>query len=278
MENEKDPLLNYEDALKAENAYLKFKLAFEHGMDTKEFVPLPPYLENSWLKSIYEFEQHFKNAKRVKVYDYIGRPSFRKADELKPEEFALERKRLEVILEHNNIQLDCLVEYDDALIYRFITEELFEHEMDDMRIPGMTLHYTYEEFHPNHDYDLRTETKDFVNAVFIREWNDAYDVLKLDRPVTFSGRDHEHEEVSAVFKVFQEAHESVTMERFDILDVSINEPESEARVTTLMLAFGQMRGGERVRYDGPGELIFRRTEDYWFLREFDMPGFRKQDQ
>jgi hypothetical protein len=77
--------LSPEDELRAENELLKLKLEMEHGMMHSESAALNPEIENAWLKHIYEFEQQAKEGKRIKVYDAIGRPSFRKADELSPD-------------------------------------------------------------------------------------------------------------------------------------------------------------------------------------------------
>ena len=49
MEDQKDPLLNAEDELKAENNLLKLKLGLEHGMKMSETGNLSPDVENQWL-------------------------------------------------------------------------------------------------------------------------------------------------------------------------------------------------------------------------------------
>lgn len=47
--------------------------------------------------------------------------------------------------------LDFLCDVDDAEAYRFITEELMDEEIDDIRIEGLRHCFIYEEFHPNTD-------------------------------------------------------------------------------------------------------------------------------
>ena len=61
----------------------------------------------------------------------------------------------EALLAQKNIVVEFTKPRNARFKYRFITEELFEHEMDDVHVKGMFTHFTYEEFHPNHDYDLR---------------------------------------------------------------------------------------------------------------------------
>ena len=40
-------------------------------------------IENAFLKHVLEFEQNFAGAKRIKVYDRLGKPEFKKSAELK---------------------------------------------------------------------------------------------------------------------------------------------------------------------------------------------------
>lgn len=51
MDNQKDPTLNPEDDLNAENNLLKLKLGLEYGMQMADLSNLRPELENEWLKS-----------------------------------------------------------------------------------------------------------------------------------------------------------------------------------------------------------------------------------
>ncbi len=173
MENPKDPKLNRDEELQAENDLLKIKLSVEHGMkEIGDSGNLSPEVENQWLKQVYAFEQQYKDAKPIKLYDYLGRPEFLKWDALVPEEISKELERIRSIMAANNVEVDCICAYDDTVIYKFITEELFLHEMDDMRLPGMVCHYTYEEFHPNHDYDLREHVSGFLGSVFEKLWKE----------------------------------------------------------------------------------------------------------
>jgi len=56
--------------------------------------------------------------------------------------------------------------YAPSVIYKFITEELFDHEMDDIMLPGFVHHFIYEEFHPNHEYDYAGTPKSLTTISF----------------------------------------------------------------------------------------------------------------
>jgi len=277
MENQKDPLLNAEDKLKAENTMLKFKLGLEHGMQMHEGGDMSPEIENKWLKSVYEFEQQHKDAKPVKVYDHIGRPAFMKCDELSAVELGNERQRIQSIMAENGVELDCICEYDDATIYRFITEELFEHEMDDIRITGMTYHFIYEEFHPNHEHDLRRHTTMFVNSIFGRQWNAEFDGMIFERSVTFSGRQYSRAEMSSIVQAFQNTHSFFHMKAIDVNQVFIDGENLKADVRATLSVSGKRKFGGTVEYAGVCAFQYKRVNDYWSVTGFHIPGFSRTD-
>ncbi len=73
------------------------------------------------------------------------------------------------LMHQNRLELDILGEYPDRLIYTFITEELFDHEMDDLQLPGYTTNFCYEEFHPNHELDIKQRIIEFLIQWFAQK-------------------------------------------------------------------------------------------------------------
>ena len=51
-------------------------------------------------------------------------------------------------------------------MYRFVTEELFKHEIEDVKVRGWVHQFIYEEFHPNPEYDVRSATFYGLQAIF----------------------------------------------------------------------------------------------------------------
>lgn len=278
MKNEKDPHFNRLDGLEAENNLLKIKLQLEHGMQMDHVTELDPEIENQWLKSVYAFEQQYKDSKTIKLYDYIGQPPFRKWDSLNREEIGKELQMIQVIMENKGIQLDCLCQYDDVTIYKFITEELFEHQMDDMRVTGMTCHFIYEEFHPNHDYDLRNQSNRFVEVIFTRPWDDQFHGIMLAPRVSCSGEEHDLAHMSAFIKTFQEAHASFRLKEANVTDVVIESELGKASVKMALSVTGKMKQGDRIRYEGACSFEFVRIHDYWSIRGFHIPGLTRDNR
>lgn len=276
MENQKDPLANRQDYLKAENNLLKVKLQLEYGMQMEDLSTMSPDVENQWLKSVYAFEQQFKEARRIKLYDRIARPAFRKWNTLSPAETSCELERLRVLMENHGVELDCICNYDDAVIYKFLTEELFEHEMDDMRVPGMTCHLIYEEFHPNHDYDLRRHAEDFINAIFDRHWDEEFDSHVLAQEVLLAGKHYDSQGISSAIITFQEAHASLALVGFEIDEVAIDDSLSRADITGGISVTGIRRPADSILYAGTCTVNFVRDNDYWYIRGFCIPGFSEK--
>jgi hypothetical protein len=168
------PKQNLEDEIR----FKKLKLKMESNAVFKnEDSKLPAEIENQFLDYVIEFEKQIENAKKISVFEKIGKPKFKPISELKNKK-ALKKaldEMLDVMSEHN-IVLNHLCDYEnqEALIYNFITNELFFHEMDDISIPGMVSNFIYEEFHPNHQYYLENQTDDFIK-MFLDKEDDFYE-------------------------------------------------------------------------------------------------------
>jgi hypothetical protein len=261
-----------EDELKAENELLRLKLEMEHGMPPHDSSNLSPELENEWLSHIYDFENAFKNAGRIKVYDFIGSPSFVKAEELLPGQITLELERLTGIMTENNLVLDFAVDYDDMLIYKFITEELFDHEIDNMRVKGMNTHFIYEEFHPNHDYDLRRNGLDFIDHLLGREWKEEFYKYVFADTAVFRDNEYDSHGISNIILAFQEAYQSFEIEEANITDVSFNMDDETGIVSVKTAYKAQLKNGDWISHSGIALINFKYNGYYWAVSEFSLPG------
>ena len=144
----KDDKTSDERSLEAANKLLLRKLETEFGMLSSHTQGLSPELENMWLNSIYNFEENFKASRSLTLFAHLGRPRFARFDQLPPREISRELERLKELMRRKHVVLDCVHQYGDATIYRFITEELFKAEMFFVPSSRMIFHFIYEEFHP----------------------------------------------------------------------------------------------------------------------------------
>ncbi|MDP2237929.1 MAG: hypothetical protein Q8J88_15975 [Bacteroidales bacterium] len=169
MEN--DSLQNPEESenLRMQNELRKARMSLEKGArfgSAEDAENIDPVLEKRFLDYVESFEAAYENAKSISLFDFLGKPDFTDPADLNSEETEYELLRLYDIFEKNGVNLNTLCPVEPAEIYRFIVKELFLHEIDDIRLPGMILNFIYEEFHPNHEYDIKRNSKSFLTSLF----------------------------------------------------------------------------------------------------------------
>jgi hypothetical protein len=160
--------LKGQEKLKAENQFLKMKLALERGMVSIniEHADLSPNIENMFLKRIVEFEKQFDQRKTIRLFDKIGRPQqFPKAGQISDDEIGDAYLKLLEYLTANGVHFSVFnPEITIRELYRFVTEELFEIVTEDINIPGMIVGYVYDDFYPDPVFENATIARDEILA------------------------------------------------------------------------------------------------------------------
>ncbi len=110
---------------------------------------LPADIENQFLRNIMEYEKQAAERKMMKVFDKIERPShFKPVNEIPDDEIENAWHNLDEYLKKYGIDLSiCSPNISDRELYRFTTEELFNHEMNATNVPGwwvvsLTMNFT----------------------------------------------------------------------------------------------------------------------------------------
>lgn len=133
-------------------------------------VRLPPEAEQDWLEYVSELDRQYSAHRQITVRAFAGYPAVKPFATLTPAELETE---LDALLEHllaNNIVVHFGRPVSDAEVYRFITEELFEERMDDIRINGMLHTFLYDDVHPDVESEVRSALDDFFMAFFMRDY------------------------------------------------------------------------------------------------------------
>ena len=123
-----------------------------------EATDLPPEDEADWLDYIAEFERQCEANGRISVRDFMGDPLLPTLASIPALELHETLQRVLALLLENSIEIHFDREVTDAEAYRFITDELFEVEIDNVRIEGLHDIFVYSEFHPEGDH-RRNEIK-----------------------------------------------------------------------------------------------------------------------
>lgn len=213
--------LNDDENVKTENDFLKMKLMLEQGAQFGNMQTdgkLPPEMENQFLKNIIDFEKQFEEHKTIKLFDKIERPEhFKPVNEIPDEEIDNAWNELKEYLHNYGIELGvCSPNIINRELYRFTTEELFNHEMDDMNIPGMMSCFTYDEFYPDHEYENKTTAVEeciqpmLENKPF--EWMHHFrnENLRLNDNYPLSP-----EEFKNLVNLFKKSYEDILLEEMD---------------------------------------------------------------
>lgn len=263
--------LTPEERLQAENDLLKIKLEMEFGMKDMGVSPdMGEGMQNDFLNYIYNWEKQFAERKTIKVFDRIGQPNFKKITALSQNEIASELDRLLKNLVDNGISFNAICEYDDDIIYKFITEELFEQEMDDIRIDGMMTNFIFEEFHPNHDYDIRKQADDFIENLIIHKWNDFLNSTLLADKVIFNNKSFEKDLFIPIIKTFQEHNQKIELLEWTIENVAFDLYSEKASLKG-KINYKSIDSGEL--FEGLVNFEFILDYNFWSISKIVFPGF-----
>lgn len=264
------------EKLKAENDFLKMKIMLEHGADFggDNSQELPASVENEFLRNVIAFEQQFQEHKTIKVFDKLGRPThFRPANLVPDDEIDHAWDELRDFLNEKNIDLDaCSPNISHRELYRFTLEELFEHEMDDMDLPGWTTNFIYDEFHPDPIYDnSRIVKDDIISDIFRTE--PLFYMIHYDRE-NISINDKvfaDREALEAAINVFKSVYDEINLNDCQVDACIVN--ENDCIVSGTYEAKASTGNQDQVfKGDFKTRLVLNDLE-YWCIKELKINGF-----
>lgn len=154
------------EELSTENELMKLKMMAQFGGNFVGTEAIPPEIENQFLKQIFSYHQQHDPAKKTTVYKFIGSPEYNLVTDLNDKEVKAELNKLTKLMLKKGVALSVLAENNARVIYRFITEELFKMEIEDVHVKGWINQFIYEEFHPNPDFDVRSVVQFSLQSIF----------------------------------------------------------------------------------------------------------------
>jgi len=264
-----------EERLKAENDFLKMKIMLERGgFFGEQNEELPADVENEFLNNIMAFEKQFEERKTIRLFDKIGRPQhYKPVGDIGDSEIEKAYSSLLDCLHEHSIDLDvCSPNITTRELYRFVTEELFEYEMDDMDLPGWTTNFIYDEFHPDPVYDnTRAATEDCINYVLQKEpmeWTHHFrnENLQLNE---YQGLTIE--ELKTMVNRFKNAYDGLEIININATKCIVNEKESWVEGYYSVLATS---GNDTDTLSGNWKVVFEKDEEwgYWYINSIGIKG------
>lgn len=277
---EKDELFSDDpqENMRIENDFLKLKLKAQYGdaFFMESNADLPPEVENEFLKNMMAFEDAHANAEYTTVYERIGKPDYKSADELNAAEITEELNRITAKMGEHNIALDiCDGPYADEVIYKFITEELFAQEIEKVAVAGMGCNFIYEEFHPNDKADIEKNTHEFLQHWFTREF-DEYSSELGNEFILADGRRLDRQAFIQKIKPFFDAFTDFKDDAYNIDEIKFElqgEDLGLGHAEGMLKYDAVMENGEIIHYEGSYKLYMSRRDKWWSIFYFVMPGF-----
>lgn len=260
MENEHfDNLEDSLNDLNLDNQVKKLMLETEFGAHFGQVNgDLDPTIESAFLDSILAFERNFKNSTPTMLFNRLGKPQFPASIDLLDAQIEDELYKVTQLMDQHNVRLDTICPVDNRTLYSFIVEELFFEEIEDMQVSGMQTCFIYEEFHPNHEYDIRNHSEDFVRLYLDK--NSEY----YKRFLTSTAEKSDwHTTFRSLFVGFDLKEFSITSITFD----------KEHGLATFSCDFdGRIEGSSvSVNYKGVGVIKLVQEYDYWCVDSIQLP-------
>lgn len=252
------PELSIED----ENKFKRIKLELEHNANfSMSDTDIPPEIESMFLDNVMQFENQFKDAKQITIGEKIGNPKFANSENLSAEQLEKELEQLFALLQQHTIILDVLYDYENEnkLLYDFITLEFLDHETNDISIPGMMSHFTYEEFYPNHYEDLKKDSLEFWTR-FLGEKNEHFDEY------TLSDLENSDELIN-----FRNAFECFKEVQINIEKIEFNLEEAKGIAIVNLNFKGIVDSQNEIDFNCQSAMHFKYQYEYWYLKEAKIP-------
>jgi hypothetical protein len=208
---------------KALNEAKKREIEENYGAHFSEHQPaLPSDVESHWLSNIEEFERQLENARQVTVREYLSFPSFKSLREIPREQLGAELDDVVELLSRHSLVVDCVAYVSAEDLYQFITTELMNEEIDDIRIEGMRHCFIYEEFHPNDEYDAKTGAEDFLWDLFERHEDDVIRGFTEAEIFDPSGKRISIEDIKALIGSYYRSYAAFTFHKFQCLSCALD--------------------------------------------------------
>ena len=252
-----------------ENELMKLKMMAEFGGDFAGSENLPPDIENMFLKQINKFHQLHDTAEMVKIYDFIGAPLYDHVHDLSAKEITRDLKKLKKLLNKKGIMVETLSGVGDKEMYRFVTEEVFKQEIQNIRIPNWTIHLIYEEFHPSDEFDIKNQCGLAMAFIFDKSFITA-DFVFMDEMKNAIGLSMEKEELIEKIDTYKLGFNQMAFTGAEFVNIEIDQENNSAHVDVIAEYRTQVQKGRRFKND-TAEITFELVKDistqYWMIEQ-----------
>lgn len=270
-----------DEQIRLENELLRIKLQAELGAHFGgSNESLPPDVEHAFLKQIEAFHRQIEHQKPIAIRDYLGNPEFKSSSQLSARELIRSWNKVRRMLDQKRVRVDFLSDYTVETMYDFIVQELFDCEIDAPLMENQFVCFIYEEFHPNHVYDLRHITQEFMAAFFQNSVPVEHAFYLAQKLYAGKAEPVPVEKLPALVGRFHEMFECIQSYEYDLKRIEVDD-KGEASHDTALLGFteGIIRYWVRTHdhevqlVEGPFRLYFQMEYGCWEIFFFEIFGF-----
>jgi len=246
----------------------------EFGGDFTGSEHLPPEVEHLFLKQINRFHQLHEKAEMVRIYDFIGSPLYNHVHDLSEKEIKKELKKILTLLRKKGIVVETLSGIDDKEMYRFVTEEIFKQEIQNIRMPNWTIHMLYEEFHPSDEFDIKNQCGNALAFLFDKSFITA-DFIFTDEMKSELGLGIERDELIEKIDTFKLGYNQMLFIGAEFKSIEIDPDNNTATVSVLADFKTQTQKGKRFKAES-AEVHFTLVKEahtqYWMIEQMVYDG------
>lgn len=260
--------------LTTENELLKLKMMAEFGGDFTGSEHLPPEVEHVFLKQISKFHQLHDKAEMIRIYDFIGAPLYNHVHDLSEKEIKKELKKLLALLKKKGIVVETLSGVSDKEMYRFVTEEIFKQEIQNIRMPNWLIHMLYEEFHPSDEFDIKNQCGTALAFLFDKSFITA-DFVFADEMKSELGLGMEKDELIEKIDTFKLGYNQMMFVGAEFKSIDIDKENDTAHVSVTAEFRTQTQKGKRFKNE-TADIHFTLVKDpnmqFWMIEQMLYDG------
>lgn len=232
----------------------------------------PPGIISEWLDTVEEFERQFQGAEKTTVRAYAGNPDCPPPASIPGARIPHELRRLIDHLEANAVAVHFDRTVPPAEAYRFIVEELFNMEIDNVHVAGMTHSFAYEDFHPDDEACATMFAGHFLYALFGRDAEGCMQRAGKGDLFSASGRTVTREELRRAVEAFISGIAVFTGS--DVSEKGCTVEKDRAAVRFAISWTGLRAGTLRaVSASGTATVTLQRSGIGWYVVRVECPGW-----
>jgi len=267
-------VLSLDEVYKAQNEISRIKQAllrealFGEGKLPSEEVESRERLHN------FLYFQLSMSARLIKVYDFIGQPSYRPSAELSAVEISREVDRLLLLLAQHGIEItisDPHANADDRKLHSFITEVVFPKEVRDIRLPGICYSIDYNYYCPDPTHTCIYVVDELLTALFKSDYSRLESCLAEHFFINNDPLEDLYKYVTESFEEFKNYREGYQLVGWTVDRVELDETQQRG-VVHLELHYGLAKHGKPLLTEKGQLVCYGQENNWWFIHRIDWPG------